>query len=119
MRKIKVICKNFLYSIIFLLVSTMIIALLSFFNILNGKSLAIFQILACFSTIIIGSYKQGKCSIKKGYLEGLKIGIIYLLIFSIINAFIYHSFHLKNYIYYLLILIVSSLGGMIGISKKK
>ena len=119
MAKFKQLSKNFLYSFIFLLTSILIASLFSYFNLLNGKILTITQIIICFISIIIGSYKQGKCSSKKGYLEGLKIGFIYTIIFILLNLILYRLFHLKNLIYYILILIVSTFGGMLGISRKK
>ena len=119
MNNIKIMFKNFGISIFFLIISTLMISIFSYFNILNGNLLSVFQVIFCFISIIIGSYKQGKCSQKRGYLEGIKIGGIYLILFSAINLFFFRMLHIKNYIYYLLILIISSFGGMIGISRKK
>jgi len=119
MNKLKVIGKNILTSSIFLLIAIFFFSVLSYFNILNGKVLSIVEIIIIFIAILIGAYKQGKFSNKRGYLEGLKIGAVYLLLFIVINAIFYKLFHLKNIIYYTLILIISAFGGMIGISRKK
>ena len=119
MNKLKILGKNFLTSVFILIISMFVLSVLSYFNILNGKALIIIQMLICFLSILIGSYKQGKCSNKKGYIEGAKIGGLYLILFSIINIIFYRLFHLKNYLYYILTLIISAFGGMIGISRKK
>lgn len=119
MNKLKILGKNFLTSVLILIISMFILSVLSYFNILNGKTLIIIQMLICFLSILIGSYKQGKCSNKKGYLEGTKIGVLYLIIFFILNITFYRLLQQKNYLYYILVLIISAFGGMLGISKKK
>lgn len=119
MNKLKILGKNFGVSLLVLIISTLLLSILSYFNILSGKSLVIIEALICFISILIGSYKQGKCSSKRGYLEGIKIGGLYLLLFIIANLIFYQLFQFKNYIYYILILIISAFGGMIGISRKK
>lgn len=119
MNKIKTLGKNLSLSLFFLIISTFILSIFSYFNLLNGKIITIIQMVLCFISIFIASFKQGICSTKRGYLEGLKIGMIFLIIIIIINLLFYRLFHFKNYIYYLLILSVSAFGGMIGISRKK
>ncbi len=118
MKQIKLLLINLLPSMIFLVVAILFTTILSYFNILNDKILTITQILIILGAILIGSYKQGKKASKRGYLEGLEIGLIYIFIFILLNLIFYNLFNLKNLIYYLLVLITSSLGGMIGISKQ-
>ena len=119
MNKIKKIGNNFLISFLFLMISTFFISLLSYFNIINSKLITISQLIICFTSIFIASYKQGKLSDKYGYLEGIKMGSIYLALFVLLNIIFCKLFQVKNYIYYLLIIIVSAFGGMFGISRKK
>ena len=57
---------------------------------------------------------------KKGYLEGLKVGIISIIIFLIISYLAFDKvINIKNIIFYFILLISSVLGSMIGINKKK
>ncbi len=105
-------------SILILLVGTFLISLLSFFNILKGNLLTITKFLIPFLSFFIGSFQQGKESKKKGFLEGLKIGSILVFILFIFNYGIYQTLHFKNFLYYFLLLFVSLVGGMLGISRK-
>ena len=69
--------------------------------------------------LVLG-FKNGKKANEKGYLVGLKIGL--LLIFGLIflNLILYHShFKFIRIIYYLILIFASILGGMLGINKKK
>lgn len=119
MNRLKIMGNNFLFSFLFLIISTFILSLFSYFNIINGKAITIIQLFICFIAIFMASFKQGKNSNKYGYLEGIKMGSIYLVLFIILNIIFCRLFQLKNYIYYLIIIILSAFGGMIGISRKK
>ena len=68
--------------------------------------------------MFIGGYFVGKQSEKKGYLEGIKIGLVFILIIALITI-ISKKFEFSALIYYLLIVISSTLGAMIGIQRKK
>lgn len=66
------------------------------------------------------SFKTGKKASKKGYVAGLKISGILLLLLIIINILTTHKlFSIPTIIYYLVLLLVGALGGMIGINKKE
>lgn len=119
MVKFKILLRNIIPAVLFLLISTIILSFFSYFNILNGNIINILQLLISFISIMIGSYKQGISSVKYGYFEGMKVGGCFVLIFILINLLFIRLFNIKNLIYYLLILILSSFGGMIGISRKK
>ncbi len=105
-------------SLLILLIGTFFVSLLSFFNILKGNLLTIMKFLIPFLSFFIGSFKQGKESKKKGFLEGLKIGSILVFILFIFNYGIYQTFHFKNLLYYFLLLFISMTGGILGISKR-
>ena len=67
-------------------------------------------------TFIIMGFLKGKSSNNKGYLQGLKIGGILVVILFMISFF---NFSLKTIIYYIILLLSSVFGAMIGINKKK
>lgn len=119
MQEIKKLGQNLLTSFIILIIGIIIISFLSYTNILGGKVLAIFKILVSFITIIVGSFKQGIMSCKRGFLEGLKIGVLFTIFYMLINFLFFKTFAIKNLLYYTLILFVSMCGGMLGISKRK
>ena len=69
--------------------------------------------------LIIG-YKYGKKADKKGYIEGLKIGFSLILVLLFINLIFYNSnFSLERVIYYIILILSSIFGSMIGINKKE
>lgn len=119
MKKFKEMLKNVLTSSLILVISLIIISILSYFNIISGKVIMILELILCFTVIFITAVKQGKNSQKYGFLEGLETGIIFIILYLIINCAIYNCFKIKNFIYYLIILTISTIGGMFGIAKKK
>ena len=112
--------KSLLYTIVSILIFTIIITTLNYFNLINGKLLNILQILSIIISVMIGGYYLGKTSSSKGYIQGLKIGSIILTILIPLNLFIFKTpFKISNIIFYLIILISSILGSILGINKKK
>ena len=119
MKYLKKIGKSLLISIIILFVLTFIMTLLNYINFLKFNLVNIFEIMILFITIFSGSFNMGKESKKKGWLEGLKFGGIFLIILIIFNYLGFNiKFEIKNLLYYLILLTSSILGGMIGISFK-
>ena len=99
---------SLLYSLISVIILLLITSTFSYFNIIKGTILTIFK----FLSILIKS-------LKKGWLEGLKFGLIILIIFISLNLIFYHQLELRNIIYYTIILITSILGSMLGITKRR
>lgn len=119
MKKIKELLKNVLISAIMLIISLLFISIFSYFNIIKEKTIMILELIICFTVIFITAFKQGKNSTKYGFLEGIETGIVFIVLYLIINGAIYNSFKIRNFIYYLIILTISTIGGMIGITQKK
>lgn len=62
----------------------------------------------------------GKKQTSKGYLAGIKIGLLLLFIIFLFNLFFFNtSFTVFKVIYYLGLLISSIIGSMVGINSKK
>ena len=96
--------------------------LLSIFNLIGiGSKITsilsiIMMILVFFSFGII----EGINSDKKGFLGGLKVGLIFMLLMALINLVFYGSFFsIKSLIYYMILVISSIFGAMLGINRKK
>ena len=71
------------------------------------------------SLFFIFGLKNGKKASNKGYLAGLKVGGLFLLILIIISLFTSKNiFSLSTFIYYLVLILASTLGGSLGINKK-
>lgn len=71
------------------------------------------------SLFFIFGLKNGKKANNKGYLAGLKVGGLFLLVLIIISLFTSKNiFSLSTFIYYLVLILASTLGGSLGINKK-
>ena len=120
MKYLKKLVFSFLYIIGTILISTFIITLLNYFNIISDKVISIFKILIPIVSLFIGGFYIGKRSNNKGYLEGLKLGLIFSIFLLIFNFLAFsNSFKLKYLLFYIIIITSSILGSMIGINKRK
>ena len=120
MKYLKKLGFSFIYILSTLLIITFIITLLNYFNIISDKVISIFKILIPVLSLFIGGFYIGKNTNNKGYLEGLKLGAIFSIFLIIFNFLaLDNSFKLKYLLFYLILMISSILGSMIGINKRK
>lgn len=114
--------KNYLNSILYfisiILIGTIFITLFHYFSIFSLSLIRILKMILAIVAIFVSSFILGKKCSKKGYLEGLKFGGIILILLLIMNL-IFHSLSLKSIIFFIIILITSVLGSMIGINRNK
>lgn len=111
--------KSFIYILISILLLSIIIGTLSYFNILGNSAIKIFELITIIISMFIGGLYLGKNSNKKGFLEGLKISlfmIVLLFLFSYLGFD--KSFNLSMLFFYIIILISSILGSILGINKR-
>lgn len=102
-----------------IIIISFFINLLNYFEILNTNAFKIIITLTGILSIFIGAFILGKNSNKKGYLEGLKFGIIICLLMFIISYLAFdNNMLLASLIYYLILIFTSCVGSMIGINKK-
>jgi putative membrane protein (TIGR04086 family) len=120
MKYLKNLGMSFLYIIITILILTFIITVLSYFNIMSDKTISIFKIIIPIISLLIGGIYIGKRSNKKGFIEGSKLGIIFCIILAIFNYLAFdYSFKFKYLLFYLILIVSSILGSMIGINRKR
>ena len=93
--------------------------ILAIFNLLNVKTNNIVIIILMSIIMLISGLFIGKKSLKRGYLNGLLLGFITCLLFFLISLIFKTNYHLNSLIYYLLIIISSCFGSMIGMQKNK
>lgn len=99
---------------------TFFITFLHYFNIIHYKTVSIFKILIPTVCFFIGGFLLGKKSSKKGWLEGIKFGSIFLVFLFLLNYLGFQkSFEIKDLIFYLILMIASIFGSVIGINRKK
>lgn len=110
--------KSILTTLGIIFISLFILTILSYFDLINDSTFNIFQIMFLIISFFIGGFLTGRNTDTKGWLEGLKFGMFFVIIFLILNLIIFKDFKISSIIYYLILIISSSFGSMIGISKK-
>lgn len=115
-KNILILLGEFLSAIIIYL---LIITLFATFNLISYKTVSILSLIFMILLFAFTGFKIGKRSEKRGYLSGLIIGLINIILILIL-ALLFRSFpSLKSLIYFSILLLSSTLGGMFGINKKK
>ena len=101
MNYLKILGKSFIYIVSILLTSTFVITILNYFNIFNGKVVTFFKIVIALISMFVGGFIIGKNSKQKGWLEGLKLGGVTILILFMISYLGFNQgFTFKLFIYY-------------------
>ncbi len=113
---IKTYLKTYLYFFILVIILTIILSIINYIVSFNNS---ILKISIPPVSMFISSIFLGKATKQKAYLEGIKLSIIYLLFTSIFKIIINSPFTYKNIIIFILIIISSILGAMLGINLKK
>lgn len=116
--------KNITFSlgifISILLIFTLLVTILSWFNIMNNSITTIFKMLIPIISILSSSIYMGINTTKLGWLEGFKLGIIICILLFLFNALgINKGFKINQLLFYGILIFSSIVGSMIGISRKK
>ncbi len=110
--------KEYGYLILGIIISMVIVTFFNYFGIFNTSVTNSFKLLSPIAGLFITAYAIGKKTSKRGLLEGLKYGGIFILMMLIINNLILqNNFEIKILIYYLILLTSSMMGSMIGINR--
>lgn len=118
MKYLKNLGKSLLYTFGIMIILTFFITIFSYFNLLGDSITKIFKLLIPIISLFVGGLLMGNWVNKKGYIEGLKFGIIVILVFIIFSFFI-KTLKVNSIIFYIILLVSSIFGSMIGINKKK
>ena len=108
-----------LYSFGILLVLTFIITLLNYIGIISGLPLKIIKITIPIISYFIPGFMIGKNSDKKGWLSGIEIGLIITVILLIVNVLFKTETSIMLILFYIGLTIISTLGSILGINRKK
>ncbi len=97
---------------------TLLITFLHYMNLIGSKVLSVLEILTPLIALFVGGFVIGKKSKQKGWLEGLKLSGIFLVVLVLFQYLGLHSsFSLKNVLFYVLLIVSTVFGSMIGINK--
>jgi len=116
--------KNYLLSLGIsfglIIIFSFFINLFNYFELININIYKFILILLVSISVFSGSFVLGKKTSKKGYIEGIKFGLINSLFMFFISFLAFNnSFTLRSFIYYLILVFVSLLGGVFGINRRK
>lgn len=106
----------YIFGIIFLLL--FFLTIFNYFNIITGNLLKIIKFIIPTVAIFTGGIILGKNSPSKGWYNGIKLSLIVILLFIILNLIFRLGIEFKDTLYYLILLASSTLGSMVGINKK-
>ena len=101
-----------------LFISSLFINTLYYFDIINNNLINYIKLFISIIIFFIGGLYIGFHSNSKGYINGLKLSILVVIITLILNI-IFGNFKLTKIIYYLITTICITFGSMIGINKTK
>jgi len=109
---------SYLFIIIIFLIMIFLITLMNYFDVLSGSFSMIFKMIIPIVSMLIGSIYLGRKSKEKGYLEGIKLGVVFVVVLFLFSFLgLDKSINTTRIIYYLIIIVSSMLGSMIGIQK--
>lgn len=112
--------KSLLYILVPVIVLSIITSILYYFNILNSKGVNYINLIMIALSMLLGGIYIGTKADKKGWLEGIKVGLEVIVILFIVSFLAFDKgMNIKTLIYYFILVASSTLGGMIGINRKK
>ncbi len=118
MNGIKKYIKPIIYFYITLLSYLVIITTLNYFDIISYKAISLISFIAVILLFMMIGFMAAFKSDKKGYINGLIIGGFNIILFLFL-AFILNAYpKLDVGIYFLILILSSTIGGMFGINYK-
>lgn len=115
--------KNYLiaigYFLLVVAVFAIILTIFNYYDIVTNKLFKVIKVLIPSLALFIGGYKVGNNANKKGYIEGIKLSLIVIILLFMFSYLGFNaSFNISLILYYIILIISSMLGAMIGINKK-
>lgn len=108
--------KSIILIILSLIALSFLGSLLYYLEWINSSVYSYIELLVPIISLFLGGIYLGKNSTQKGWLEGLKLGsLIILVLFMIAYLGFNYALNFKSIIYYLIILVTHTFGSMMGI----
>ena len=118
MNKIKKYIKPMIYFYVTLLSYLIIITTLNYFNIVSYKTVSLICFIVVILLFMMIGFMVAMRSNKKGYINGLIIGGFNIILFLFLAFILGTNPKLNIGIYFLILLLSSTIGGMFGINYK-
>lgn len=91
-----------------------------YYLLFSTKVTNVFSFVYMVFVFFLFGYKSGKIAENRGFIAGLKIGLLLLLVLFLLNVCIYQTgFQIIREIYYMVLIFSSVVGATIGINRKK
>lgn len=104
-----------LYTLGIMIIGTLISSTLYYFNLIGDNLNKIMLYLISIIAIFVGAIKLGKSISQKGIITGLVYFTIWLFIMIFLSLVVFKiNLGFKNILYYLILLVFSMLGGILG-----
>lgn len=111
--------KSLVFILVPLLISSIVSTIINYFDLLSNSTLKYINIILIVISMFIGGFYLGKRSDSKGWLEGIKLGLIWVILLFIVSYLGFDKgLNFKVLIYYIILVFSSMFGGVIGINKK-
>lgn len=110
--------KRLVFTIISIFILMLILTCFYYYDYISEDTYNFFKFWILMFSIFGNSFILGKQSSKKGYIEGVRFGSL-IIIILFISTLIFFKFRLRYLFYYIIILMISVLGSIIGINRKK
>lgn len=117
MTYLKKLGRALLFVLVISTLLTFIITIFSYFNIFSDNLTKVLKLMTPIIGVFTGGIVIGRRSNKKGFVEGIKLALIIDIILIIISL-ISGSLNVESILFYLILLISTIFGSMIGIQKK-
>ena len=118
MKYLKRIGRFILITFISIFALGFILNMLYYFEIINNNIYNILKMILILGVLFINALILGKTSSKQGIIEGLKIGVIFLLVMIILKLITDSPFNERTFIYSIIIILTTYVGTFIGIKYK-
>jgi len=106
--------------VIMVLIFSFINTIFNYFDVYNYNVYVIISFIIVIISSLISGFIIGQRSLKRGWLEGIKLGLICIFILFVFNFLAFNQgYSISNFINYGIVLISNILGSMIGINTKK
>ena len=95
-------------------------ATFNYFNIIGSNTLSFIKIIIMIISALAGGILIGINTKDKGWLAGIRYALVFIIFIVLLNYLGYdYGIKLKSLIYYIIIIVSSMIGSMIGINNQK
>ena len=119
MAKYKKIFLNMAYFLMSLIIYLLIMTIFASLNVMSYKLISIMSFIYTILIFTFFGFKLARNTNKRGFLSGIFMGLANIFLMLLLSLIFNVSLDFKVIIYYLILIISSTLGGIVGINFKR